>query len=721
MKLTLDYDNGIFKRMYFLMLLFNIAILGIATYQSFNKVQMSRQWDLETIVLLIGTFIYICLLFRIKHWMNYRLFTEHGDILAIIICVMYFVVLLVAANLFVVIPQYDLNNLQREACLMLEKDFSLFGGKDAFSGSFYFSECSAQIPVTILLYWVYKIFYLLGIENYVFAGSLFNCLCIALTALACYFLVKMESNIQNALLVLLVFILNPIFYIYASYSYTDTLSMPWAMWGAYCFLQGMQTKKDAKKRIVCVFGGFLLLLTGMTIRATAGILLIALIGYALFEKWGKRKVLLLLIVPAFLLLSVIKENTFNYYGFNIDHNAEFPVTHWVMMGTNEEKSGWYSGDDVAYTRFFSSYDDKVEGNLEVIQNRLKQMGIDGTCRLMLKKIGTIWSAGDNMSTTFASMRNQGAFYRYTVGSSSIFYRYVLQINRCGLLLMMLLATIKALFKKNRIFSPWSITFFGAVIFYLLWEVHNRYSLSFVPWMVIFIPEGIACIDEFVFLLRKVKTMSEKHIMMLWEIVGIALVFVTILLYASNWEKYVIMESTYEDKIIFQRNRDYGTIDDIGLSEIKQTFVTGNKYNQVELYFVNNKVVSNKKYRFQLLAENGDIIYSDIFSYDDIESDGNIRFEFRSIYPKGRTQYTIGISVVEPEGEHSIGVYAATYIDMLPDGIMLIDGEEQKKDMQMIVYNVTERTYTSKNIFLVLIIMTFLLELMCFIPGFKRGK
>ncbi|MBQ9166349.1 MAG: hypothetical protein IJX71_05435 [Oscillospiraceae bacterium] len=588
-KENLQTKRGFVDWAYFLILFLVFLILVCACYQSFFRVRSTVSLDAP--VLIVGTVVYVLLLVRLRKLIHLKYMPcGKGTLLGVVLCLLWCIVLCVFANQLMVIPQYDLNSLQREAIGMVERSNDGYTSTELFDGNSYFSRYSAQIPVTILLYWVYKAGNMLGWANYSLIGGVFNSISIALAALGSFFLVRDKSTVQNALVVLMLFFTNPIFYLYASYSYTDTLCMPWAMWGCYLVLRFLEDEDSPKcKRIAGQLLGIMFLLIGYKIRATVGILLIALLLYAMVTKRRGKTALIAMVAVMFVMLSVGQSKLYEHYGFEVNQSEEFPLTHWVMMGLNQERGGWYSDSDVAYTISLPTYDEKVEGNLHVIQNRLTDMGISGTLKLLVQKLGSVWASGDCTSTTFASMSHHGILYRYTIGSSSIFCKYLLQICRCGLIVFLILAVAQDMFTAKRKISVWVIALFGAILFYLVWEVHNRYSLNFLPWLFIMVVPGIECGDR---VTKRIYRAQLRHPDMkaVNGVLCAGVIVFTAGLFCCGWNAYVEDKAEYSDVIVYQRNADSGSIEDIGKDEVTQTFMTDQRFNRIELYLTKSEKV-----------------------------------------------------------------------------------------------------------------------------------
>ena len=474
------------------------------------------------------------------------------------------------------------------------------------------------------------------------------------------------------------------------------LCLPWAVWGAYLFLRHVEREESWWRSALGMAGGVLLLLIGFRIRATVGILLIALVACGfLTRKQGKLLVITVTAV-CYLAVSFAAKGINAYYGVEEDRSIQFPAVHFIMMGANEEKNGWFRDEDVAFSASFHTYEERVSGDLAEWKARLSALGVGGTLKLAESKLSSVWSCGDSTNTTFQSMEHQGRLYQYTGGSHSKFIKYVMQFERCGLMLLMLATVVRDLVSKKRELSPWIVAFFGGVIFYLLWEAHNRYSLSFLPWLFIAVAPTLGRLAEpepFRWLGREIR----------WHKAGgwiyACVVLLTIGVLAGAWNANTAGQREYTDVVVYQRNFDAGNIKDMGLAELRQTFAAGGRFNTIELYFLPNDTAENSVYQIDLINAADKVVRSTTFTTDELEEDGRLVFRFDPVSLKKGREFTIRIAAAEAVGEHSLGIRAAGNIDYLPSGTLYLSGEEQAKDLKLIVSNVKTRTYTSEKVYL----------------------
>ena len=669
------------------------------------------------IYLITGTFVYIVLGLKIKKFIDKKdLKTNAAAYLA---AAVYFVLLVLSALFLTVTAFYDLNNLQYEAISMMEHDTSILGGKDSFTGDSYFSVYSNQIPSTMLLYYVYKIGYFFGIRDYMLTGSVFNSLGLALTALAVYFIVKLKFKRSTALWTMLMYIFNPMFYVYASYSYTDTLSMPWALWGNYFFLKAIIGREDKKFKVrdfIYVLLGGLLMFIGFKIRATVIIVIVALSFCLLVYHCGLKKLLIVMLVPAFLAINLMTSSVSDYLGFKVDKDLEFPPFHFIVMGTYEPRAGWFDGRHVGYSAQRPGYDVKVSAELEHIKRNIEDMGPTGFLNLIRVKWRYIWAEGNAKSTTFNSMREGGTVYDYAIGGNSVYYNHLVQINRAGILFFMLVAAAGDFITKKKKMNPWLLTYFGGVLFYVFWETHNRYSLCFTPWMVLMMPVAesyIAALSA----KAKEKFAGEAYPNRALKAVSIVLIAVTALMLTRSYNEYSRDPFLHDDVIIYQTGDD-PKLSSLSSEEYVQTFSTSNDFNV--LHFVFNKDTDDGKYLIDLRQGDKKIAK---MSFKPSELSENSEIELvlpETCHPDGKTEYKITVKAkdyVKPEESPE----AEKFLDLSPDRTLRINGVLVNRDLQLKVFNRVERVTIPKPVFFTSAVIYIGLELVCVAGLWKKRK
>lgn len=717
-------QKNLLYRGYDLVCVLLLLFLSYCTYCSFFNINGNMGNTLKPSILMFGTIIYVLVLIR-TYRLLYNLNAALLNRISLCLFAIFGLILLIFSFNLLSIPTTDLSNIHREALTMLSN-----GGK--FEYESYFAMYPNNIACTILIFYVFKLASLFGFTNYRLIGTLFNATMMLLAILFVYYIVLTLKNKQAAIISIIIAILNPAYYIFVSNYYTDTLSMPFVTGAILLFIKSHSSNNKIYQSIGYIFTAFLFLFA-TKIRATSIILLIGIICICILKDHYKKLLLMLaFFLLGFILASGISKTIESAHGAPDNKNLEFPVTHWIMMGLYTDNNGGWNQADWNLTHSQSTYDAKIDTNLEVINERIRTLGVPGLTSLMKGKMNKVWSDGTYVYNMHMGISEKyGFLYDYTTGSKQIFFLYFLQFAKCSVLLLVLFAVIHELFKKQDIKGNiLIISLFGCFLFYFLWEAQRKYSLSFLPWMTILMTYSVVEINNLLTLksiqmkfshnnrtyecneekLRKFATNSLSFIL-----------FVTIILFVVNFNKYTIDTKEYRDLRAHQTQANGpGSIDTL-TSEVKQTFTTDLPFNTIAIKFTNTRPDLINSYIFEVHDENGNTLHHSTFTSDQIDNNAYKTFSFDSIKPSKTTTYSFVLKATEAVSESNIGVYGyqLSNYDMYPTGTLYVDQTDSKSDLTFDVLYTTTRPYTSKNVYLLLAITSILVESWILLSFYKR--
>lgn len=655
------------------------------------------------IIVIIGTIITF-FLFKIIYKQIQKLFSKKIKIIAIIISILFFIGLLLAGLLLPISSVTDLSHIIEYVNRMFSLDSLTITGS-------YFSKYTNQVPLLIFAYFFTKIGSIFGCTNVVLMGTIFNALFMSIMAFFIYLTGKELKDEKTGLLALIFTVINPIFYLYSSYFYTDTLCMPFAVIGLYLAIKCIKTDSIKKKILFGILSG-LIFFIGLKIRIVVVILLIAILALILINKEIKHKLKIYFALLIGLVVGLLGfKVAYSFFDINLNPNEAFPITHWLMMGLNEEHTGGYNGSDHDLTFNEKTYEEKKEANIEEIKTRLKELGPIGLIKLEGAKIARTWSSGNY--GVYAKLNNTSdgvGIYEYLggYGNTNIFLKYSLQILKTYISFMILLGLVTRFRKKSDTYHYEDIIYialFGAILFYILWESAQRYSLSFLPWMII--PLGLI----YERINKKEEDLSKKekynHIM---KISSIALMLITTLLLTMNFYKYTLEEKTYEDVRILSY-RGFSKIE-IGENTVSQTFTTDNNFNQISINFENTNKEEKSTYLFRLYdSKTGEILAQKEFASSNVN--GNYKFKFDDINPTAETTYEIEITKLEGESVLKIGTYdEGVYYKSYNNGSILTNDEEMTGSFIFRVDETHQRTYMSNLSYSILSLGILAIEYVC---------
>ena len=175
-------------------------------------------------------------------------------------------------------PEIDLAYTLSQNKAMVEE------GLHTFTNKGYFSVYTNNIPLTIVIYWVFRLAKALGCHNYELAGGVFNAGMNVVTYAMGYCIARKITSERTAFLLLTVLLTNPALYAYAAYYYTDTISLAITSLAIYWFVCALQTKPGhtgKKIMLFCISG--MAIYWAARIRVTSIFILIAAAVYALLR------------------------------------------------------------------------------------------------------------------------------------------------------------------------------------------------------------------------------------------------------------------------------------------------------------------------------------------------------------------------------------------------------------------------------------------------------
>lgn len=681
----------------------------IATVGALGNFYQTTDEKLNPLIIIIGVIVGLYFFVRIFKSLD-KVSEKKLNKLAILITLIFFIGLSLFGIRHLIIPTYDLSHVERELNLMMDNG-------PIITNIGYFGKYANQVPLTIFLYFIYYIGNVLSIGNLKVFATIINSLFIAISAYFTYLSIKKIKSSKHGIIGLLFFVLNPIFYMYASYFYTDTLCLPFSSIAIYLLL--MLNEKNKKTFLITlIIAGFITAI-GMQIRLVVVFILIAAaIGNFLTEEKFTNTIKFTIFLILGFVLGLINY-TLIEHNFEIpkDDTREFPITHWIMMGFNETSGGRYNSKDHNYTISFKSKEEKKKANIKVIKARIKDLGIIGLIKLWGQKIALTWSNGayryvDKMRIV-ETIRSD---FEYICGCNMIFILYYLQIVKSIILVVLTYLLFKELKKENQIskIKFIYIAIFGAFLFYSIWEVQARYSLSFLPWFIILFPLGVESLSN--------KKSNNK----LLKLFPYLLLVTSIILLVINYPKYVITKNNYIDTRVYQVKSRSEKYKDLNEDVIYQSFIVDKDFNTVAISLLVEETDDIADYKFSLLDEDFNEVEVIVFSSEGLRNGSFKKFRFDTIEVNEKTKFYINIIPIG-DVENTIGINSYTYepYTVYPDGNLIINGEKTNGSMAFRVELRSKRSYTTSTIYLTISIIVIAIETFALLPykkeGFQKNK
>ncbi len=638
---------------YKVILSLTILFLGISFIGAiFFYVNRSNNY-LNPIVLIIGTIIYLLLLYKVYNFII-KLDNRHKSIIVIILLALQFILLFISNYVISSIPKVDLLHILTE--------INSLNNTGKIINNTYFSVYPNNRFILILLYNIAKI----NINNQILFGFV-SCFSITVMSIFTYKTVKEVFNIDKGLLILFIIVTSPIFYLYVSYYYTDILMLPVSSIIIYLMVKNTKCNILKNNIIYGILIGILSII-GYKIRAVCIFTLIAYFIYIIITK--KLKDILVNIIPIFIGLIItfsFINNIENNFFKKTNENQKFPMTHWIMMGFNPKNGGYYSQADYDYSFKAKDVSNRKELNIIRLKERLNKMGALGIGKHLIGKIITVWSKGDYSYQKYLDLvRDYNVSYKYLVEDKNIVINYLLQFSKIGILFLCIVSLIKLLKTNKKSFM--AISLFGAFVFYLMWEVCPRYGLSFLPWLIIL---SAYSIDSFNFKLNNQK---------MYKYFKCIIFIITFILFICYFNKYTntrlrqnVVAKDISNKVkLIELNKN---------KTIYQSLKLNSSFNTINIRMAkfNNK---NNTFTFELLNDSKDTLYKKEIKLKDIAKD-SIIIDLDKSYNKGI--YYIKLSKTDSGRIKFYKSYKQEF-DFYPEGNLIVNDKYESGDLEFLVSN-----------------------------------
>lgn len=373
-------------------------------------------------------------------------------------------------------------------------------GENMYSS--YYIEYPNNVFLLFLITVMKKISSLFSCNGYyliLFFGVLINNISILLVSLLLYKITnsKYISLVGWGIAVLL-YGMSP----WMCIAYSDTFSVLFSVLTLYIYALYRKKECPLSKKIGYVS---IVPVLGYFIKPQCIIVLIAIALIELFglnrEKiryiWSRKWKILLAFVQVGIAVIVLVGTAHIYTIVPIMSDSQKGMTHFVMMGLNEETNGTFSGEDASFTKSFPTKEEKRQANIEVIKERLSDMKGKRLALHTMKKVlvnfndGTfVWGMEDGERFYTEEFNNLGEI---SEGLKKIFYNEgeYYEVFSCveqAVWLVVLFLAIIFFFLKRRTKTNLeyiiTLAIVGISMFNMLFEARARYFYCYAPVFVI---------------------------------------------------------------------------------------------------------------------------------------------------------------------------------------------------------------------------------------------
>lgn len=569
--------------------------------------------------------------------------------------------------------------------------------------------------------------------------NLFNMACLDLSVFLVFpILKKIRPDLPGWKLcrILLVLLCNPFLYVGVSYYYTITLSLPLSQGFLYLMLSlfckedcQKETEKRNKLALKMILAG-VLLGAGYELRATAVIFAIGAVAvgvWMLIEGMYKKRgslvmALCLMVITALLTASALSSFQEKYVGIDTEDTA-FPASHWLMMSLT--MPGSHNGEDEAYTASFPTREEKEEAVKVRMKEKLDAMSFQDYFTLVKTKIKNTFGTGMNGYTIFlADALRTDSIYEGVFGNrrdiTVLWHQGYHLFIMAGILLALgrfLYLTVKGKEIDFCVFLQ-GLILLGAILFYVLWEASEQYS---VPFMMLMFTLGITGYldcgsreekggkDE------KEQSVRRRQSNFLFALSLGAAAFILIFgIYRYRAITEAIGSWSHPVAVQILANTSYPVDDG---TEIVQRLELSEAFNHLVIQWRNPaQENSTAVYRLALKEEDSqNIVFEEEIRAAGTAYNGAGIYEFEEVVPK-ETAYELCLEKIEgsPEDDLEFVVYDMYGYQPYPAGnLYLKESGEQREMAASLLFSVSQEyqgSYMGKIKYMIFISLLFLIFL-----------
>lgn len=377
----------------------------------------------------------------------------------------------------------------------------------------YFYKFPNNMPLTIILQFIFRRVYKFGITNFFAVGALFNRRCISAAYLFTFLSVRNAMGTKYAAFaVILLYFCLPL-QIYISIFYTDTTSMLYPPLIIYFYQTAGKLKGKKKNILFCITMGLITGL-GIKIKYSVAIALIAVIIRCII-KFDLKKLAAVAVSTAlgFALVSAAFDRFMykNILDKEKAYDMSTPFLAWIAMGVQGD--GTHSADDNHYIWAQETHEEKVDGAKFLLKARLEYMGPAGYIKFLNAKAVRSFGSGnlDYPNTVSESPMKQNFMIDVLnpQGRYNAVFDNIIQGYHILIFLMLCVGAVSGVLGKDRRMFVWQVSSLGMLLFLLLWEAGTRYLLNYYPVFVSASLAGFALVFDKIFDVRKADVLKRE--------------------------------------------------------------------------------------------------------------------------------------------------------------------------------------------------------------------
>lgn len=486
---------------------------------------------------------------------------------------------------------------------------------------------------------------------------------------------------RTGLFLLLLLLVNPLWYLLGQMYYTSTISLAFSMGAVWIFDRAGEQKSLWKRLLLYLLMGGLLAF-GYKIRATVILTAVSVLIYAVLRLRNIRSTkeaagFLAAVSGIVLVLAACGQAERQYAGFDPSRTG-YPAIHWVMMSAQGE--GQYNSADDAYTGSFSTKEERARADLALLKERLEHMGVKGLLTLFRNKLRVAFSDGtDDYYSLFRTMRETSWIQKYVNGGRSD-YLAVYAHGYHGMLTgCVLLGFLIRGFRGRRSFLDiLAFNICGAYLFYLVWEVDHAYSIPFMLMFLIWAADGMSWAAD------RLCSLSENRPVLRF-LPGVSAAGMAAVVAGTVWAVQKNNAPVREYAVL----QDQETSESLVLQDgFTQTFRTRRPFDHVDIWVANwDGGANDSVYELQILNEEGKAVaYGEVIGASAPCMDA-YTVSFERVVPDREQEYRIQVNIVNPDCavKTDFLYYQSGGWDMYKEGRLYAPEEVPGVDLAFAVY------------------------------------
>lgn len=368
----------------------------------------------------------------------------------------------------------------------------------------YYSVYANNVPIAFILY---KLFHFAdGLDNFKYVNDfmwvIVICLMVSVAGyITCITVKKLTDSfsltVVTALIYFVVMLLTP----WKTVAYTDMFSILFPVLSLNMYVWYRLAEKKWLKYLLwflCFLAGFI----GSLIKPTVMVVLITIVICESIKilgnfksNWKEILIQIGLAGMTVLLYFGCQSHIYKTTGYTPNEEVSLTALHYLMMGLNEDSTGSFSSDDLAFSCSFATREERTPAQIERIGERLEEKGFFGYLGFAVKKMVMTFNDG-----TFGWGREGAYNYSYPIYSDNekfaesvrnYFYplgernsSFNTHSQTVWFLIVFSLPGICFVAKAEKEkYMPILLSLLGVILYLILFEARARYLICFLPVII----------------------------------------------------------------------------------------------------------------------------------------------------------------------------------------------------------------------------------------------